>query len=61
MFTEIETIISQLSLEPVFVDTDAVKYIVWNENQWVSYDDAQTLQMKLDYANTICLGGPSLF
>ncbi|KAE8453201.1 hypothetical protein EG329_011268 [Mollisiaceae sp. DMI_Dod_QoI] len=35
----------------------AVKQAVWNNNQWVSYDDAQTLGMKLDYANKHCLGG----
>lgn len=29
----------------------AVKYFAFNKNQWVSYDDAQTLQMKVDYAN----------
>jgi len=35
----------------------AVKIVTWNSNQWVSYDDAQTLKMKLDYANLRCLGG----
>lgn len=27
------------------------KYMVWDENQWVSYDDKETLQAKVDYAN----------
>ncbi|KAK3901305.1 glycoside hydrolase [Staphylotrichum tortipilum] len=35
----------------------AVKIVTWNSNQWVSYDDAQTLKVKLDYANLRCLGG----
>ncbi|KAF9465227.1 hypothetical protein BDZ94DRAFT_1307367 [Collybia nuda] len=61
MFAEIETIITQLSLEPVLVEADAIKYIVWNDDQWVSYDDTQTLQMKLDYANSICLGGTMIW
>ncbi|KAJ7502451.1 hypothetical protein B0H11DRAFT_1712411, partial [Mycena galericulata] len=56
MFSEIETIISQNGLEPIFDEAAAVKYITWNNDQWVSYDDAQTLQMKLNYANSICLG-----
>lgn len=57
MFSEIETIINANNLNPIFDEAAAVKYIVWNENQWVSYDDAETLQMKLNYANSICLGG----
>ncbi|KAJ7467040.1 hypothetical protein FB451DRAFT_1340516 [Mycena latifolia] len=53
----IETIISQNGLQPIFDEAAAVKYITWNGNQWVSYDDAQTLQMKVNYANSHCLGG----
>ncbi|KIJ37863.1 glycoside hydrolase family 18 protein [Sphaerobolus stellatus SS14] len=41
--------------------TAAVKYIVWNNDQWVSYDDkdtfGQVLNLKLDFANNLCLGG----
>lgn len=61
MFSEIETIINANSLNPIFDEDAAVKYIVWNDNQWVSYDDAETLQIKLNYANSICLGGMVLF
>lgn len=57
MFSEIESIINTNGLEPVFDEAAGVKYIVWNDNQWVSFDDPQTLQMKLDYANSICLSG----
>jgi GH18 family chitinase len=57
MFSEIENIISENSLTPSFDEAAAVKYITWNDVQWVSYDDAETLQMKLNYANSICLGG----
>ena len=35
----------------------AVKQIVWNGNQWVSYDDTDTFKTKIDYANSKCLGG----
>jgi chitinase len=38
-------------------DTAAVKMVVYDTNQWVSYDDAETLKMKVDYANAHCLGG----
>lgn len=29
----------------------------WDSDQWVSYDDTETLAMKLKYANGLCLGG----
>ncbi|KAJ7062148.1 glycosyl hydrolases family 18-domain-containing protein [Mycena amicta] len=56
MFSEIETIIAQDGVQSVFDEVAAVKYIIWNNDQWVSYDDAQTFEMKLNFANTRCLG-----
>lgn len=35
----------------------AVKIVTWGGDQWVSYDDQETLKMKIDYANSKCLGG----
>ncbi|KAL6233343.1 hypothetical protein BDW75DRAFT_242143 [Aspergillus navahoensis] len=35
----------------------AVKIAVYDDNQWVAYDDAETLQMKLDFANSECMRG----
>lgn len=35
----------------------AVKIVTWDTDQWVSWDDAQTLKLKQDYANERCLGG----
>jgi chitinase len=35
----------------------AVKIVTWDSNQWVSWDDKETLLMKLDYAHQRCLGG----
>ncbi|KAF5329772.1 hypothetical protein D9619_009132 [Psilocybe cf. subviscida] len=46
---------------PIYDDVDAVKYVSWDDDQWVSYDDAQTLQQKLEFANTICLGGTMIW
>ncbi|KAL1957767.1 hypothetical protein VTO42DRAFT_5485 [Malbranchea cinnamomea] len=40
-----------------FDEEAAVKIATWDNNQWVSWDDAETLKMKLDYANRRCLGG----
>lgn len=41
------------SIDPV----DAVNIVTWDSDQWVSYDNAETLKMKVDYANERCLGG----
>lgn len=35
----------------------AAKIITWDSDQWASFDDAETLKKKLDYANQRCLGG----
>ncbi|KAJ7762137.1 hypothetical protein B0H16DRAFT_1455758 [Mycena metata] len=58
MFAEIEDIISSVGSDQlVFDEAAAVKYLVYDNNNWVSYDDQQTLDMKLQYANGICLSG----
>lgn len=40
-----------------FDQAAAVKIVTWDSNQWVSWDDAETLKIKQDYANRRCLGG----
>ncbi|KAJ6018170.1 class V chitinase [Penicillium sp. IBT 35674x] len=35
----------------------AVKWITWNSNQWVSFDDGVTMNQKMEAANDLCLGG----
>lgn len=35
----------------------AVRYMVYDSDSWVSYDDETTSQMKIDYANKMGLGG----
>ncbi|KAH8649259.1 chitinase [Xylariales sp. PMI_506] len=56
MFSEIEDIIANGAT--VTTDTTAaVKIVTWDNNQWVSYDDQDTLKQKVDYANSKCLGG----
>jgi chitinase len=54
---EIENIITTNSLTPVWDKTAAVKWITWDSNQWVSYDDDDTFQQKRTFANSRCLGG----
>ncbi|KAJ6503718.1 hypothetical protein C8R45DRAFT_973542 [Mycena sanguinolenta] len=57
-FSEIESIVSSVGTDQlVFDEKDAVKYLVYNDIDWVSYDDAQTFAMKVQFANDICVGG----
>ncbi|KAK5654286.1 hypothetical protein OQA88_7463 [Cercophora sp. LCS_1] len=37
--------------------TAGVRWLKWNTNQWVSYDDGITAQQKIATANKLCLGG----
>ncbi|KAF8966666.1 hypothetical protein BDZ97DRAFT_1807457 [Flammula alnicola] len=56
-FAEIEQTISQSNSTPVYDTTAQVKYLVYDENNWVSYDDAVTFQAKVDWAKGAGLGG----
>ena len=56
MNSEIQDIIAGGAV-PTLDKAAAIKQIVWNTNQWVSYDDEDTFKMKIDYANGKCLGG----
>ncbi|MCJ1347172.1 hypothetical protein MMC31_005393 [Peltigera leucophlebia] len=55
-FAEIKRVIAgggQVTLDKAA----AIKQVVWDSNQWVSYDDEDTFKAKIDYANSKCLGG----
>ncbi|PYI16224.1 glycoside hydrolase [Aspergillus violaceofuscus CBS 115571] len=54
---EIQRIIAANNLVPTFDELAAVKWITWNTDQWVSYDDGESMQLKIDFANKHCLGG----
>ena len=54
---EINDIISKNSLKPIWDHEIGVKWITWDSNQWVSYDDGDTFKQKKDFANSRCLGG----
>lgn len=57
MFNEIQEIIDAGDAVVTTDETAAVKIVTWGGNQWVSYDDEETLKAKVDYANNLCLGG----
>ncbi|KAI0437933.1 family 18 glycosyl hydrolase [Xylaria telfairii] len=54
---EVKDIISAKKVTPVWDKTAAVKWITWDSNQWISYDDDDTFNQKRKFANSRCLGG----
>ena len=56
-YREITDIVEQHELRPEYDKDNAVKYIVWNQDQWVSYDDEETFKQKIEFANKNGLGG----
>ena len=58
MYYEIQAMLNQGSgLKPVHDKDAAVNYVVYDKDQWVSYDTKTTFQQKLDWANDIGIGG----
>lgn len=58
MYYEIMALLKQHpNLQPIHDKEAAVKYITYGGNQWVSFDDADTFKQKLDWANSIGIGG----
>ncbi|KAJ7155607.1 glycosyl hydrolases family 18-domain-containing protein [Mycena filopes] len=56
MYNEIQSILGQTddsgaTPSPALDEDAAVKYVVWDTNQWVSYDDSETFAIKMNYAN----------
>ncbi|KAF7533915.1 hypothetical protein G7Z17_g13445 [Cylindrodendrum hubeiense] len=56
-YREIQEIVKTNRLEPVYDKNAGIKYITWNTDQWVSYDDAETFKQKKDLAKALGLGG----
>jgi chitinase len=45
------------ALKPVHDKEAAVKYITFDKDQWVSFDDKDTMKQKVQWANSVGLGG----
>ncbi|KAF4634253.1 hypothetical protein G7Y89_g3858 [Cudoniella acicularis] len=54
---EIKRILASSGAVQSFDPVAAVKWATWGTNQWVSYDDGQTMQLKIAAANSLCLAG----
>lgn len=55
--SEIDGLVAEQNLKPVLNKDAAVKILTWGGNNWLTYDDEETLQMKADFARSECLGG----
>ncbi|KAJ0424780.1 hypothetical protein BJY00DRAFT_326015 [Aspergillus carlsbadensis] len=49
------------SITPVHDKNDAVNYFIFDDDQWVSYDDETTFKQKVDWANSVGLGGAMIW
>lgn len=54
--SEIDDIIRERGITPKFYQDAAVKVASWDD-QWVAYDDIETLKIKSQYAQSRCMGG----
>jgi chitinase len=54
---EIQDIVSSSRLSPTLDEKAGVKFVAYNETQWVSSDDEETIRLKRKFANERCLGG----
>ncbi|KAH7040899.1 chitinase [Microdochium trichocladiopsis] len=54
---EIHDIVENRGATVTFDPVAACKIATWGDRQWVSWDDAETLKLKIDHANERCLGG----
>lgn len=62
MYYEIQAILKQLpNLKPVFDKEAAIKYLVFDKDQWVSYDDAETFKIKKAWADKKGIGGSMIW
>ncbi|KAH7329286.1 hypothetical protein B0I35DRAFT_473903 [Stachybotrys elegans] len=55
--SEIDDVLKQSTSQPKLFKKEAVKTLVYGDNNWVAYDDAETLELKTDFAFKRCLGG----
>ncbi|KKK25249.1 hypothetical protein ARAM_003184 [Aspergillus rambellii] len=57
MYSEIQDIVANDGATVTEDKEAAVAIVTWDTNQWVSYDNNNTLKLKMDFANSKCLGG----
>lgn len=60
-YKEIMQIIDKNDITATWDEVAAVKYITWNDDQWVSFDDKETFQQKIKWANSNGIGGLAIW
>lgn len=58
---EIDDLIALEGSKVTLNKNTAVKIVTWGGNDWLTYNDEETLQMKADFARSQCLGGVMLW
>lgn len=53
---EIKKLISDKGLTPRLLEGAMMKELAWGD-QWIGYDDEETVAMKKQFANNLCFGG----
>ncbi|KAE8553815.1 hypothetical protein EYB25_002353 [Talaromyces marneffei] len=56
-YSEITDVLASQNITPVYDEKAGIKYFTWNQDQWASYDDEETFQQKIEFANEQGLGG----
>jgi hypothetical protein len=57
---EIEAIIKEKGLTPELIPDMMIKQITWDD-QWIGYDDNETIALKTAWADSLCLGGTQIW
>lgn len=57
---EIQQIIAEKNLRPTLLADTMMKQITWAD-QWIGYDDAETIALKKSWADSLCFGGQTLW
>ena len=52
--------IREKRLEPQLLEESMMKQITW-DNQWIGYDDSETIEMKKKFASGLCFGGTMIW
>ncbi|KAF5676733.1 glycoside hydrolase family 18 [Fusarium denticulatum] len=56
-YKEIKDIVRRTGATSYLDKQAACRYLVYDDNSWISYDDPSTIQAKIDYANKMGLSG----
>lgn len=58
---EITKIIAKNYITPKLLPDLMIKQIVYDDNQWIGYDDNDTIALKTEWADQNCLGGTAIW